>query len=100
MGKMPVKNNIERKPALQDRSATHFRGLLRLITIACALLILIGLLRRPQRDATVSTESPRGRTGAAEPSGVSRPARTRWVSHRTGPAAGPTAEQIVAAKVS
>src|SRR2546423_1124417 len=84
MGKMPVKNNIERKPALQDRSATHFRGLLRLITIACALLILIGLLRRPQRDATVSTESPRGRTGAAEPSGVSRPARTRCDSLRPG----------------
>src|SRR2546423_715678 len=101
MGKCPaMKNNIEQKPALLDRSATHFRWLLCVITLVCALLILIGLLRRPQREATVSTENPRERMGATEPSSVSRPDRPRWVSHRSRPTAPPTPEQIVAGKVS
>ena len=101
MGKCrAVKNNIEQHSALQNRSATHFRWLLRLLVVACALLILIGPLRRRQRDATLSTESPRETLGAAERPDVPRPERTRWDSHRISPIPVPTPEETVASKVS
>jgi hypothetical protein len=92
------KNTIEQGTS-QNRSDSHSRRTLPLLIVACALLILVGLLRRSQRDAANSAGNLTNTTAEARASDASDAERLQWVPRRN-PATAQTPEAIVAAKVT
>ncbi len=71
-----------------------------LLMVGCALVILVGIFRRlPRETPPASTASP-SLAGASESAAGSAAWRNRMFAHRGSPVPGPTAEEIVASKVS
>ena len=95
-----MKKNINQDSASPNGFSARFRLMQILIIItACALVLLIGLLRIPHHNEPVPTVTSSDTTKAEASTDSAGVERTRWLPRRISPTPAPTAEEIVAGKL-